>query len=249
MYDDVPPTITANFVIERKFVAIHNARRACHRSSVEKSPGIRHGTVVRDNLIEIMHNACALNIPDSSAVLTRNYFSRLAFRRACLSRSDKTHALRAERRPCSDRRARNFVRSRHDTRARVTREIFFSQSAFAYLPCRWHNVAIVAGDTTDTWTITPQSGSREQRTMLRNDLHLNARLQSVFFFRPDAKSALRRMPTLRHQHDRTLRFVRFEELNSPPADSCASLFSTCLDITFPFFLLCSDIKSCEWERA
>ena len=74
-----------------------------------------------------------------------------------------------------------------------------------------------------------------RRTMLRNDLHLNTRLLSVFS-RPDARSALRRMPTLCHQHDRTLHFVCFEELNSLPADSCASLFSTCmLRSLFSFF--------------
>lgn len=70
------PTITANFVIERKFVTryVHKTRV---RQGVEKSPSVQRDAVVRGNLIEIMHNACPLNIPDSSAVLTRNYFSRI----------------------------------------------------------------------------------------------------------------------------------------------------------------------------
>lgn len=42
-------------------------------AGVEKSSSIRYGVIVRGNLIEIMHNACALNIPDS---LTRNLLSR-----------------------------------------------------------------------------------------------------------------------------------------------------------------------------
>lgn len=73
------PTITANSVIERKFVAILYKARGGRRKIAEY---IRYGAIVRGNLIEIMHNACALNIPDSWAALTRNLLlARPAFRR------------------------------------------------------------------------------------------------------------------------------------------------------------------------
>lgn len=112
-----------------------------HRSSVEKSPGIRHGTVVRGNLIEIMHNACALNIPDSWAVLTRNYFSRLAFRRVCFSRSDKTHALRAEplafegHVPTAEL---GTLSSRHDSRRGNSQNFFLKAPRMSSLPLTQH---------------------------------------------------------------------------------------------------------------
>lgn len=159
--------------------------------------------------------------------------ARLAFRRVCLFRSDKTHVLQAER----------FASEGHAPTGRELRTLsdlaticgnlrnsFFSQSASHIFP---------AVDTTTQLsraarlTLEPlYHGVGVPRTMLRNDLHLNAKAVIHFFSGrmrgpPYAGCRLFVISTI-------ARFIRFEEFNSSPADSCVSLFSTCLDIMFPF---------------
>lgn len=95
--------------------------------------------------------------------------------------------------------------------------------------------------------------------MLRNDLHLNARLLSDIFFSfqtgcevrlaPDAGSPPPARARGAARRGVALRFVLFEELDSPPADSCADPFSLPTSLFSSSFLRRAGIKSsCGWEK-